>query len=297
MSRPRGFIEWNPQQRTRALLAAARDIIEDVTPEIGAITLRQLFYLLVTRFEYSKTERAYKRLCEAMNRGRRAGFIDMGSIRDDGSTRLEPLSWESGEHFLETMANEAQRIRFDRQRGQSDRLIVWCETAGMAPQLERAVEEFGVPVLSSGGFDSLTFKHEIAREIAWRDEPTVILHVGDRDPSGEHVHMSLSEDLEAFVTSLGGGWDHVHLERIAVTDEQIDRLGLPTAPPKRTDRRSFDRIDTVQAEAIEPHELRRIVQGAVADYQDQDVQREVRAAEEETREALSTALKGIELPS
>ena len=292
-ARPRGFMYgWSPRAHTRALLEHVDEIIADVTPEVGAITLRQLFYLLVTRFDYEKTERAYKRLCETCNKARRAQAIGMESIRDDGPTRLKTQTWTSGDHFVDAVRANAERLRFDRQRGQARHVVVWCEAAGMAPQLSAAVEEFGVAVLSSGGFDSLTFKHTVAVEIADREVPTMILHVGDRDPSGEHVHMSLSEDLNAFVEDLAAE-DYVRLERIAVTDEQVQRLSLPTSPPKKTDRRSFDGSATTQAEAIEPRELRRIVRAAVLDQLDADVLAGVLNDEAAARKALVAALDEV----
>jgi hypothetical protein len=41
-----------------------------------------------------------------------------------------------------------------------------CEAAGMAPQLARVAEPFGIGVLSSGGFSSLTDTHGFATQ--WR---------------------------------------------------------------------------------------------------------------------------------
>ena len=55
----------------------------------------------------------------------------------------------------------------------------------MVPQLARAAGEYGVTVYSSGGFDSVTLKYEAAATSPTRDGPTVILHVGDLDRSGE----------------------------------------------------------------------------------------------------------------
>ncbi|MCY3931592.1 MAG: hypothetical protein OXH70_07885 [Acidobacteria bacterium] len=296
-ARPRGFLhDWRPRAATVELLDQAEAIIDDVAPEVGAITLRQLFYLLVTRFDYEKTERAYKRLCEALNRARRAGWIAMNQSRDDGSTVLQRQSWQSGDEFLDAVRGNARALRFDRQRDQDRHVVLWCEAAGMAPQLAAAVEEYGIPVLSSGGFDSLTFKHDQAREIADREVPTLALHVGDRDPSGEHVHMSLSEDLAAFVAVLHGDPAHFELRRIAVTDEQIERLHLPTAPPKRTDRRSFDGAATTQAEAIEPRELRRIVREAVELERDAETHAAVLADEAATQAALLASLADVEIP-
>jgi hypothetical protein len=117
-----------------------------------------------------------------------------------------------------------------------------------------AVDEFGVPVCSCGGFDSLTAKHEAAQRIAARDVPTLVLHVGDFDPN---------------------------FYRVAVTREQIARYALPTAPAKSHDKRSawMDGDQTVQAEAIPPDTLIGEVRQAVTSRIDFDALAELQELE------------------
>ena len=54
----------------------------------------------------------------------------------------------------------------NRQAGQPVQLYLWCEAGGMVPQLARVADPYDVPVLSGGGFDSITMKHELAVEFA-----------------------------------------------------------------------------------------------------------------------------------
>ena len=51
----------------------------------------------------------------------------------------------------------------------------------MAPQLERVASRCH-PVLSGGGFDSLTNKHEFAARLTDQDRPTEVLAITDLDP-------------------------------------------------------------------------------------------------------------------
>jgi hypothetical protein len=94
----------------------------------------------------------------------------------------------------------------------------------MAPQLQRVAREYCIPVMSGGGFDSVTDKH-----------------------------------IKAFTRELGGG---VTFTRLAVTREQIAQYDLPTAPPKATDKRAF-RGQTCQAEALAPDVLAGILRHAI----------------------------------
>jgi hypothetical protein len=131
----------------------------------------------------------------------------------------------------------------------------------MAPQLARLARPFGVPVYSSSGFDSLTVKVAAARRAADEDRPVVVLHVGDHDPSGTHVFASAAEDVTAWAEHYGG---KVEFQRVAVTPEQARGHGLPSAPPKATDRRRFDGDETWQAESLTPDTLAGIVTDALS---------------------------------
>ncbi|MFJ8856553.1 hypothetical protein [Streptomyces sp. NPDC102437] len=61
------------------------------------------------------------------------------------------------------MKAAADGYRADRQAGQPVRLELWCETAGMVPQLARLGSGFGIACFSGGGFDGLVGKHNAAQ--------------------------------------------------------------------------------------------------------------------------------------
>ena len=152
----------------------------------------------------------------------------------------------------------------------------------MVPQLSQAVIEYGLPVISSGDFESVTEKHALAY-----GAPVEVLHIGDHDPSGAHLFLALAEDVEAFGPRYGL---EVTFTRLAVTPEQIEALALPTAPAKATDNRAFEGA-TCQAEAIAPDDLARIVQDAVAERLDRDAYDAVLDREQAIRPTLSRWLR------
>lgn len=272
------------------LVSQISDIIN--TSTILPLTLRQIFYMMVSQHEYDKTEKAYKRLCETMNKARRAQIIDMDSIRDDGLTRNHTVGWHSRNAFLHNTRRWANNFTLDRQEDQPTKVFIWCEAGGMVPQLASAVEMYHIPVLSSGGFDSVTTKHNFAKEISEdidSDCRVVILHLGDHDPSGVHMHNSLDEDLQAFVDYYGGS---VELDRIAVVPYQVEEMNLPTAPPKPTDKRAFSGL-TTQCEAIPPEDLREIVVDAVVEHVDSDIYEQTLEKESEISEELSEKFKDL----
>jgi hypothetical protein len=159
---------------------------------------------LVGVHHYEKTDRAYQRLIDVLNRARRARLIDMTAIRDGGGTRIDPSTWSDADDFLSAVRAQAQRLRLDRMEGQPRRLFIMCEAAGMVPQLARVASDYGVPVISSGGFESVTEKHGFAEELSYDDRPSEVLHIGDHDPSGAHLFLALKEDIEAFADEISG---------------------------------------------------------------------------------------------
>ena len=172
------------------------------------LTIRQIFYRLVGArtadgaVGYEKTEPAYERLSETIGKARRAGLIDFAAIRDDGVTRENPSGYDGIDDLMRSIAWRIDNYSLNRQIGQPMFTLLGCEAAGMVPQLARVADSFGAPVLSGGGFDSLTAKHDLAQEIAESERRVRLLHVGDYDPSGVRLFSSLDEDVRAFLRKL-----------------------------------------------------------------------------------------------
>jgi hypothetical protein len=284
-ARPRGFIDgWQPRAETQALLDQVNRVLAEYAEQLP-LTLRQIFYRLVGAYGYEKSERAYGRLGETLNKARRAHLVAMDAVRDDGFTSAVPITFEDEDDFFAAVGAWAENLRLDRQRGQLRRLALWCEASGMVPQLERIAEPFGVGVYSSGGFDSLTDKHRTGRE--WGGDPVTVLHLGDHDPSGVQRFSALDEDVVAFAEHYGGD---IEFSRLAVTPAQARRYRLPSAPPKETDRRRFEGNETWQIEALDPRELANIVRMAIEGRLDRAIFDEVIAQEEDIRQAVLSQL-------
>jgi hypothetical protein len=152
----------------------------------------------------------------------------------------------------------------------------------MVPQLERVAGRYSVPVFSSGGFDSVTAKHDKAEQFAAMGS-VVVLHIGDHDPSGVHVFCSLDEDVRSFCGDLGG---QVEFRRLAVLPKHVADYGLVTSPAKASDRRAFTG-ETVQAEALPPDVLASLLQAAIESELDLRVYADVLEQEREQRATLA----------
>jgi hypothetical protein len=257
----RGFIDdWRPQRRTRDQIDQILAILvryEDVLP----LTLRQLFYILVAAQSIDKTNRAYRALGYTLRRARRARLVPFEAIADDGSQLPAALvGWSDDDDLAWLLAHEVRRFDLDPQTGQARRLLLWCEAAGMVRQLRRPASPFGIHVVPSGGFDSVTDKHGIAKLLQAAEEPFEILHIGDLDRAGEDIFRVFAEDAGAFCEALGV--DAI-FTRLALTEQQVDLYGLPAAPPEMTGGRLV-----VQAEALPPDILANLVDTAIRDRLD-----------------------------
>lgn len=291
MTRVRGFAPWRPQAKTVELLDQVATVLDTYSEHLP-LTARQVYYRLVGTVRYDKTEAGYNRLTEVLNRARRAGLVDFDAIRDDGVRVEDPQGFTGMADYWANVAAWAGQYRRDRLAGQEVAVEVWVEAAGMVPQVVRVVADYGVAVYSSGGFDSTTAKHDAAQRVAGRHRPTVVLHIGDHDPSGVAVFTSAAEDVAAMAAGLGRR-AAVRFERVAVTAEQVTAYGLPEAPAKASDHRGEWIGGTVQAEALDPATLADIVRTAVTELIDADILDEVIAVEEAERAELVATVEEL----
>ncbi len=297
-TRVRGLAPWNPKAATMAVLHSVNTVLEEYRTYLP-MTARQVFYRLVGAHGYDKTERAYSRLLEYLNRGRRAGLIPWSSIRDDGFDRTGGGGWDNPQQVIDSAIATAEGYERDHQDRQPFYTEMWVEAAGMMPQVARMVRDYSIPVYSSGGFNSTTSKHQTASRIVRRwdqeERDTRVLHIGDYDPSGVAVIDSLASDLWQFIRDMEYATSTAHFVRVAVTPGQIEELALPGAPPKANDRRGDFTDLAVQAEALSPPQLEEIVLDEVRAGWDDDAYQGLLVVEAEERATLVEALEGLTL--
>jgi hypothetical protein len=289
--RPKGYlVDWNPKPQTIALIDQVQAVLDEYRSFLP-MTARQIFYRLVGQYDYDKTELAYARLCEALVKARRARVIPFSAIRDDGTWAREGGGWDDPAEWWQGELAAAKGYHRDRMAGQPVRIEVWCEAAGMAPQLARVTSPYSVSMYSTGGFSSVTVTHEIAARVADQELPTVFMHLGDYDPSGESIFEAMSEDVLAFVAGKLGSWADAENQfrpvRVALTREQVIEYDLPTAPPKRSDTRSANWTgQTCQAEAMDPQTLADTLREAIEEQLDLQVRDRVLEEEQRERDEL-----------
>jgi hypothetical protein len=301
MPRAKGFAPWKPQKRTLPLLEDIEAVLDEYREHLP-LTVRQVFYRLVGK-GHPKTENFYNSVGDVCNRARRSGRIPFGAIRDDGVSR-QGGEWGTYESPLEYYEAHEEMGNYYARSWHDDQPVyvqVLCEAQGMIPLLERAVGPYRVPVASCSGFDSLTAKHDLFRGALRRyeehEQDTVLLHLGDHDPSGWWMHRSMEEDLQAFCED--HAWapeDLIDLRRVALTPRQIRTLGVIPQPepvkPKGHGKAFIEQglEPAAQLEAVPPDTLSALARQAVESALDLDVLRESWEREAAEREEVQEKL-------
>ena len=114
-------------------------------------------------------------------------------------------------------------------------------------------------------------------------EHAVILYVGDYDQAGVLIDKAIERRLREFLVDWPGV---LTFTRLAVNDDQIDTMGLPTRPPKASDTRSKEVTRAVEAEAIPAPTMREIVSAALQDLIPEKVLRMSRMVEAQERRPI-----------
>ena len=91
--------DWTPRAATLALVNAARDVIAEAGEQGYKLTLRAVYYGLVSTNAIPNSERSYKKLSKVLNRARWAGLLDMTAIADLQRVVVIRPAWDGPEAF------------------------------------------------------------------------------------------------------------------------------------------------------------------------------------------------------
>jgi len=310
VSNVKGFAPWSPSGEYKELLEDVLDTVEHLR-DYWPLTQRTWLYRLMGRHKWQKEWEAYapstvaKRLAQGkkcdktsggglnkiLNLGRRAGYIPWEAVALSRGTDIQPVHYDSAYDMAQWAVKSIQHRRTDRQGGQGRILGLWIETDGMVSLFQDLASKYSMPLTSGSGFDTTGTKHRFAESIADAGMPVHMLHIGDRDPSGEQIHLSLDEDVQAFIDELGG---EMTVERIAITEDQIDEYGLHWEPAKDDGSNHGIGLNVkrcAQAEAMEPEDLLAVVEAVIRGHLDVDLYREQLVAENAMQKAAKAALE------
>jgi hypothetical protein len=271
------------KRRSRAdvaeLLSAIQTIIDG---EEYPITVRHLFYRLVSLRIIPKTENAYHALVRHLSRWRRSGEVPWEAFADSTRWHIRNQTFNGTTDALQRCKETYRR---DMWATQPHYVELWLEKDAIASIVVDVADQFGVPIFVCRGFASLSSLHGAAqtfRGAKFTGKRVTILHLGDYDPSGHAAANAIEDTLtEDFGCN-------IDFERLAILPGQIDRLHLPTRPTKQSDSRAknWDGDECVELDAMPPAEMCALVEDAITDLIDPFEWEQMQKIETEERESL-----------
>ena len=288
------------KRRTKKEMAEIRDAIYFLLASDNPMTVRQVFYRLVSNGVIQKTENEYKRTVTRLLTEMRLNHIDLFDtvnpilssfftencmpsipfswIADNTRWMRKPKTYSGLEHMLEKTAIFYRRDLWEKQ---DVHVEIWLEKEALAGVLVEITEKYDVPLMVTRGYPSITFLHTAAQEIDEIGKPAYLYYFGDYDPSGVDISRQVNKRINEFC------FTPINFERVAVTREQIGLLNLPTRPTKKTDSRAKNFHDeSVEVDAIEPNTLRAMVEDCITQHIDGDEYERLMVIEKQERESL-----------
>jgi hypothetical protein len=265
---------------TKAEVEARREALLEIIEAGKPMTVRQVFYQATVHHLVEKAESGYAKVQTDLTVMRRAGELRYDWLADNTRWQRKPLSFNSVE---EALKHTATFYRRDLWADADVYVEIWLEKDALSGVIYPITALYDVPLMVARGYASLSFLHSAAEYINRLDVPTHIYHLGDFDPSGVNAGEKIEETLREMAPNA-----EIYFERTAVTEQQIDDWDLPTRPTKKTDTRSKNFGDiSVELDAIEPNQLRALVQDAIEQHISPRKFKALKAAEESERELLT----------
>lgn len=265
------------ERRSQIEITRIKDTIFELLEAEQPMTVRQLFYRMVSMGVIEKSENEYNQTVgRLLTNLRREGIVPYDWVADNTRWQRKPRTHRS----LAAMLTESARFyRRDLWQDQNAYVEVWLEKDALAGVLYEETAAWDVPLMVTRGYASLSFLYTAAEAIAAQEKPCHIYYFGDHDPSGIHIPQKVEATLREMAPDA-----EIYFERVAVTPEQIIELGLPTRPTKKSDTRSrnFDG-ESVEVDAIPPATLRQLVSDCIEQHVDGSILARNQTIEEEER--------------
>lgn len=260
-----------PKRRTNAELGVIKRELKSICDEYTLITVRQLFYQLVSRGIIDKTEKQYKNtVCRLTSDMRWSEELAIERICDNTREEKVVSQWPDLASFIYDVRRSYRLNYWDHS---SQFLQVWLEKEALSGVVRPECDRYGVGLWVSRGYSSISLLSDAAVQLTDKTAKGVrctIAQFGDHDPSGENIGEVTHRDLVQLVERNGGDPGLISYERVALTPDQVTQWQLPTRPTKTSDSRSAGFAgESVELDALPPDQLVGLVRQVIAAHIDQ----------------------------
>lgn len=280
MSSANGASATKRPRRTRAEMEAMREAIVELTELHERMTVRGIFYALVSQGIVPKDEvRGYRPVQRQVLTLRRSGALPWAFVADGTRWVRRVDTFESADLALEEVARNYRR---DLWLSQDWRLEVWLEKDALADLIWPVASRWGVPLYVSRGVPSETIVHSAARDACGSPRRTKVLALFDHDAGGARAFRKIESGFGEY------GEGQAEVERLALTAPQIEAWKLPTRPAKASDPEAAKWGDrpAVELDALPPEGLTALLDEAISRHVDTRAWHIAQVAERQEREGL-----------
>ena len=291
------FLKWNPQSGSRYLLEHIETILNEYEGMGYRLTLRQLYYQLVSRDIIANKISEYNRLGNVVSRGRLAGIIDWSMIEDRVRRPVHNTHWDSPSHILNRAKDSYYRSKWEDQ---NNYIEVWCEKDAVSNILEPVCSQYDVLFMANRGYSSQTAMYNGYQRFDMAAAESKNIHLfyfGDHDPSGIDMVEDIQKRLGLF---LYGDPDDIfnQVTRVALNMDQILQYNPPENPAKTTDSRYQKYVEKYgesswELDALDPGVLSELVKDSILDYCDMEIFDTIIDLENEHKELMQKAIDNI----
>ena len=284
MAKERFTEKLHLSKKNKEKLHTINMIAEEYSSQGYKLTLRQLYYQLVSRDIIPNEVREYAKLSKILKEGRMAGIVDWDVIEDRLRVPHLPY-WVTG--VKDAIDDTIKQYRLNRQRHQDVYIEVWVEKDALSGVLKRVTEHYHINLMVNRGYSSCTAMHDAYKRLQYKSSKgknCVILYLGDHDASGLDMIRDIDDRLREFGVP-------VEVVPIGLTMEQIEQFHPPPNPAKITDPRAKWYIEKYgntswEVDALNPETLHSLVGENVEKRIDMDLFNERIEQEEEDKEEL-----------
>lgn len=264
------FVEKKFGNSALGMIETINGILDDYATQGYDLSLRQLYYQLVSRNVVPNTERSYKNIGVIVSDARLAGLIDWDMIRDRGREVVGNPHWDDPSDFLESVAPQYRINLWDNQ---DNYVEVMVEKQALEGVLLPVCRKLDINFTANKGYSSSSAMYEASkRYLRHADEgkELYVIYLGDHDPSGIDMSRDILDRLDLFTGK------EVHVNRIALNMDQVEEMHPPENPAKITDSRARGYIkkygsSSWELDAIEPKKLASLVSNAVIKLTDKRI--------------------------
>lgn len=276
-------------RRSKAEVAELDAQLVSIVMEMGPMGARSVAYQASGRGLIPKTEQAFEMVGNRLialrdledENGTPTPAFPLHLIEDGLSRTTYWAGHWSPEDALTKVAEGYRRYawhEFERS------VIVIEEKVGLAALFRPVCGLYDIPLVTPGGFGSISLAYSTAKLLYDAGRPALVLHFGDHDPSGLHIDRSFERRLNRYAPTTPIEW-----RRVAVTPEQVGELSLPSRPTKvagNPHAKGWEGGDSVELDSIRPADLKRIAREAIEGAIDLDLVARIRAREAEEKAKL-----------